>query len=132
MHSHQMAAGLFMGGIEIDDRRRDPVFRADGEVRGSQTNAETSHQPFMDRLALGKDPDAKRGVEVIHAFENPLAEPRGVEEQRMDLPALGGTDNAIDVNLYLLGIEMDRKPARDKTAAPGILEYGTQFAHNLA
>ena len=48
------------------------------------------------------------------------------------LPLSAAAEDAFDIDLDLLGIEMDREPAGDKAAISGILERGAQFANDLA
>ncbi len=131
MQAHQVAAGLFVGGIEIDDSSRNLVFCAGGDILRLQTGAKASHQPVMDRLAFGQNPDPKRRIEIVHAFEDPLAKVRGVEQQGMDTPAFGRLDDAFDIDLHPLGIKMDGEPFCDKPAVSRVLKGGAQFANYL-
>ena len=132
MHAHQVAAGLFVGGIEIDDRGRDFLFGAGGDILRHQPGIEASHQPVMDGLTLRQNPDPERRIEIVHAFENPLVETRGIEQQRMDAAAFREPDDAFDIDLDLLGIELDREPPGDEPAISRILKGGAQFANDLA
>jgi hypothetical protein len=59
MHAHQMAAGFFVGGVKIDDRRRDIFFIARSDILRHQPGCEASHQPLLNRLALRQNPDPK-------------------------------------------------------------------------
>ena len=59
MDAHQVTAGLFVGGIEIDDGRRDLLFGAGGHMLRHQARTEASHQPVMDRLTFRQHPDPK-------------------------------------------------------------------------
>jgi len=132
MDAHQVTAGLFVGGIEIDDGRRDLFFGASGHMLRHQARAEASHQPVMDRLTFRQHPYPKRRVEIVQTFEDPLADIRGVEQQRMYAAALRAANDAFDIDLDLLAVEMDRESARREPVISGILERGPQFANDLA
>ena len=108
------------------------VLDVGGDILRDQTGAEASHQPVMDGLTFRQNPDPKRRIEIVHAFENPLVEIRGIEQQRMHAAALRLPDDAFDIDIDLLGVEMDREPLRDEPAISRILERGAQFANDLA
>ena len=57
MDAHEMAAGLFVGRIEIGDGGCDFGFDVGGNVLRDQTGTEASHQPVMDGLTFRKYPD---------------------------------------------------------------------------
>jgi len=57
VHSHQAAAGLLMGGIEIDDGGCNFVLALGVNMRRDQPRVEAAHQPVMDRLTFRKHPD---------------------------------------------------------------------------
>jgi hypothetical protein len=50
----------------------------------------------------------------------------------MHAAAFRQPDNAFDIDLDLPGIETDREPLGGKAVISGVLEGGTQFAHDLA
>src|SRR4030088_2265944 len=86
----------------------------------------------MDRLTFREHPYPKGRIEVVHAFENPLAEIWGIEQQGMHASALRQPDNAFNIDLELFGIETDREPPCIKAAISRILKGGAQFANDLA
>ena len=99
---------------------------------GRKAGIETAHQPFIDGLAFRQDPDAERRIEVVHAFQQPLVEPLGVEQQGMDARILRLLQNAFDVDLDLARIEADRETLGVEAGKTGVLESVAQLAHDLA
>ena len=104
----------------------------DGDVRRRQGGIETSHQPFMDGLALCKNPDPERRIEIVHPLQQPLVEPPRIEKQGwISAPSAScrmlstSTSTWADVNA-------DRKPAGSKAGEPGLIEHGPQFLDDLA
>ncbi len=127
-----MATTLFVGWIEIDDGGRHLLFDGSGDIVSHQAGIEASHQPVMDGLTLGQNPDPKRRIEIVHTLKDPLVEVRRIKEERMHAAALRRPDDAFDIDLDLLGIEMDCEPAGNKSAISCILKGGAKFANDLA
>src|SRR3979409_1857788 len=109
MHAHQMTAGFLVGRIEIDDSRCNLGLYPGGYVVCDQAGAEAAYQPVIDGLAFREHPDPKRGIEVVHTFEDLLAKIGRIEQQGMHAAIFRQPDNAFDINLNLRSIEMDRE-----------------------
>src|SRR6201747_2814208 len=101
MRQHQVATGMFMGRIEIDDRRRESLLGVARYVCADQPGFEASHQPLVDRLTLGQYPDPEGWIEVVHAFEQPLVKRWRIEQQRMNPSVLGLLKHALDIDFHL-------------------------------
>src|SRR6185436_7272538 len=123
MYPHQIAAGVFMGRIEIDDRRRNFLSDVVSNMCSRQTRFETPHQSFMDGLTLGQHPDAERRIEIVQTFEQPLIKLLDIEQQRMDAAAFGQLKHALDIDFDLSGVDADQKPLRDEAAISRLLEH---------
>ena len=120
-----------MGRIEIGDRAAISFLRLGGTVRRREGGIEAPHQPFMNGLALGENPDPERGIEIVHAFQQPLVKPLRIEEQRMDARAIRKLQDAFDVDLDLLDVDADREPPGGEAVKPRLLEHGAQFLDDL-
>ena len=57
---------------------------------------------------------------------------RRIEKQRVHAAALRRAEDAFDIDLDLLGIELDREPAGNKPEISGFLEGGAKFTNDLA
>ncbi len=97
-----------------------------------QRGLQRSHQSFMDGLPLGEDPDAERWIEIVHAIQQPLVEPGGIEEDGMDSSALRQLHDALDVDLDMVIVEADGQTPGAETAEPCVFENLTQFTNDLA
>src|SRR4051794_39160487 len=86
----------------------------------------------MNGLALGEDPDAKRRIEIVHALQQALVKPRGIEEGGMNSSALRQLHDALDIDLDLLVVETDGQTPGAETAKAGVFENLAQLAHDLA
>ena len=121
-----------MGRVEIDDRGCNFLPDVAGNMRSRQTRFETPHQSFMDGLTLGQHPDAKRRIEIVQSFEQPLVKLLDIEQQRMDAPAFGELKHALDIDFDLTGVDADQKPLGDEAPIARLLEHRTQFSNDLA
>jgi hypothetical protein len=131
MRLHQAAAGVLMGGIEIDDGGRDLSRQLFRNIIG-QAGFEAPHEPFMDGLALGENPDPERRIEIVDAIEQAFVEPRGVEQQGVDACVLRELQDAFHVDIDLPVIESDGKTPGGKAGKSGVFENLAQLAHDLA
>src|SRR3954452_23554700 len=85
----------------------------------------------MDGLAFRENPDSERWVEIVHAFEQPLTQATGMEQQRMDSPAFCELDDALDIDLDQRGVELNRKPPRAEPMISRSFKGGAQFTNDL-
>src|SRR3981189_3482639 len=123
---------MFMGRIEVDDRRSEFLLGIAWYVCADQTGFEASHQPFVDRLTLGQYPDAERRIEIVHAFEQPLVKLWRIEQQRMDPLVLSLLKHTLDIDFHLPDVDADQEPLSNEAAKSGLLQHRTQFANALA
>ena len=122
---------MFVGRIEIGDGSGDLAPGLGRDSCGREGGIEAPHQPFTNGLPLGENPDPERGIEIVHAFQQPLVKPLRIEEQRMDARAIRKLQDAFDVDCDLLDVDADREPPRGKAVKPRLLEHGAQFLDDL-
>ncbi len=122
---------MFVGRIEVDDRRGEFLLDVAWNVCADQTGFEASHQPFVDRLTLGQYPDAERRIEIVHAFEQPLVQRWRIEQQRMDPFVLSLLKHALDIDFHLPDVDADQQPLSYEAAKSSLLQHRAQFANDL-
>ena len=133
MRPHQMAAGLFVGRIEIDDGGRDPLFGVGGNVaRPSNRRRDfaSAVHGWSDAWPAPRPGTTDRDRPCLRAAARRAAGYRAAADGRARFRPAGCTLSMSTSTLP--DVDADHQPLGDEAVISGILEHRPQFANDLA
>ncbi len=128
---HKSAAGLFVRGIEIEDRKRDPCLIWSARLGFSKGLLQGAQQPVAIRLPFRQHPATERRIDMLESTQQIVGQPLPLQQERVNIARCRRVQDRQRINVNGFRPEPNVMRARAQTPIPAELQAVAQITDSL-